>query len=35
MIKYNPVFPNSGRRNGKYSSKQVRKAHRLIKKISF
>ena len=35
MLKYNSVFPNSGKSNGKYSSKQVRKALRLIKQISF
>jgi len=35
ILNYNPVFPNSKRRNGKYSSKEVRKALRLIKRISF
>ena len=35
MRKYNPVSPNSGRKNGKYSKKHVNKAVRLIKKIIF
>ena len=33
MIQFNPVSPNSGRKNGKYSAKHVKKAIRLIKNI--
>jgi hypothetical protein len=35
MKKFNPVSPNSGRKKGKYSSKQIKKANYLIKKIKF
>ena len=35
MIKFNPVSPNSGRKKGKYSLKQINKAKKLIKKVHF
>jgi hypothetical protein len=35
MLKFNPIAPNSGRKNGKYSSKQINKAKKLMKKIHF
>ena len=35
MRQYNPISPNSGRKNGKYSRKHVNNAVRLIKKLYF
>ena len=35
MIKFNPVAPNSGRKKGKYSLKQINRSKKLIKKIKF
>jgi hypothetical protein len=35
MLKFNPISPNSGRKKGKYSSRQINRAIRLIKEIKF
>ena len=35
MIKFNPIFPNSGNKKGKYSLRQINRAKKLIKKIKF
>ena len=35
MKKFNSIYPNSGKKNGRYSKKQIKRAKNLIKKINF
>jgi hypothetical protein len=35
MIKFNSIYPNSGKKNGRYSKQQIKRAKNLIKKINF
>ena len=35
MKSFNSIYPNSGKKNGIYSKKQIKKAKNLIKKINF
>ena len=35
MKQFNPIYPNSGKKNGRYSKQQVKRAKYLIKKINF
>ena len=35
LEKFNSIFPNSGRENGRYSRKQIKKAIKLIEQINF
>ena len=35
MKRFNSIYPNSGKKNGRYSKKQIKRAKNLIKKINF